>query len=540
MDEPTLILYPDGVSLSSETELGSVQSAALKQCAKLQDRFAIMDLMNGDKAASLSLDPIENFRGRIGTSNLKYGAAYYPWLNTIYKPAVRFNQLVFFDQSNVAIGDNAIDSLYGDSTEDDSLDALVVAARRANTIVSTVINSIIISGMTGPDPLTLNESNISDLMDHYNDLLDVIRSLQSSQPVDIRAAFANLILLPRAIVLAFESLRTTSLGDELGQTVRDLAKDSSLISTIIDLVSFEKNSQVRGTIDTGRQVGDVETDYASLDGTGWILPNINVTAIASNTEVFGGNTYDRAMNAGMALEGIMTKLVSAILSVVESAVYLAEEAEKKLFIGHPVFVSVLKQTNITMGLIPTSGAIAGIYASVDRTRGVWKAPANVSIADIIGPAVKINDEIQGGLNVDTSGKSINAIRAFTGRGTIVWGARTLDGNSNEWRYVPVRRFFNMAEESIKKATEPFTFEPNDANTWVRVRAMIENFLTIQWRNGALAGARTQQAYYVKVGLGETMTSQDILEGRMVIEIGMAVVRPAEFIVLKFAHKMQVS
>ena len=98
----------------------------------------------------------------------------------------------------------------------------------------------------------------------------------------------------------------------------------------------------------------------------------------------------------------------------------------------------------------------------------------------------------------------------------------------------------MAEESIKKATEPFTFEPNDAGTWVRVRAMIENFLTIQWRNGALAGATPQQAYYVKIGLGETMTSQDILEGRMIIEIGMAVVRPAEFIILKFAHKMQVS
>ena len=96
----------------------------------------------------------------------------------------------------------------------------------------------------------------------------------------------------------------------------------------------------------------------------------------------------------------------------------------------------------------------------------------------------------------------------------------------------------MAEESIKKATEQFVFEPNDKNTWVKVRAMIENFLTLQWRAGALAGAKPEQAFFVRVGLGETMTAQDILEGRMNIEIGMAVVRPAEFIILKFSHKMQ--
>ena len=123
---------------------------------------------------------------------------------------------------------------------------------------------------------------------------------------------------------------------------------------------------------------------------------------------------------------------------------------------------------------------------------------------------------------------------------MVWGARTLAGNDNEWRYVPVRRFFNMVEESVKKATEQFVFESNDANTWVKVRAMIENFLNLQWRAGALAGAKPNDAFYVRVGLGETMTAEDILNGIMAIEIGMAVVRPAEFIILKFSHKMQES
>ncbi len=191
--------------------------------------------------------------------------------------------------------------------------------------------------------------------------------------------------------------------------------------------------------------------------------------------------------------------------------------------------------------LPPSSTMAGIYAKVDRDRGVWKAPANVSISSVISPTRKIDNNIQDGLNVDVvAGKSINVLRAFTGKGTLVWGARTLAGNDNEWRYISVRRFFNMVEESSKKATSQFVFEPNDANTWVRVKAMIENFLTVQWRAGALAGAKAEHAFYVKVGLGETMTSLDILEGRMIVEIGMAAVRPAEFIILRFSHKMQES
>lgn len=188
--------------------------------------------------------------------------------------------------------------------------------------------------------------------------------------------------------------------------------------------------------------------------------------------------------------------------------------------------------------LPPSAAVAGVYARVDEARGVWKAPANENITSIDGLSFKLTDELQESLNVDVSdGKSINCIRFFTGKGYKIWGARTLAGNDNEWRYVPVRRFFNMVEESVKKATYPFVFEPNDANTWVRVRAMIENFLTLQWRVGALQGDKPDKAFYVAVGLGQTMTALDILEGRMIVEIGMAVVRPAEFIILRFSHKM---
>jgi hypothetical protein len=190
-------------------------------------------------------------------------------------------------------------------------------------------------------------------------------------------------------------------------------------------------------------------------------------------------------------------------------------------------------------VLPPSAAMAGIYARVDREQGIWKAPANEGVIAVLSPVVKITDKQQEQLNIDAKvGKSINAIRAFTGRGTVVWGARTLAGNDNEWRYISVRRLFITIEESAKKASAFAVFEPNNQSTWLKVRAMIESYLYSLWQEGALAGATAEEAYYVSVGLGVTMTSDDVFNGKMIVQIGIAAVRPAEFIVLRFSHKLQ--
>ncbi|MES2796710.1 MAG: phage tail sheath C-terminal domain-containing protein [Bacteroidota bacterium] len=207
-----------------------------------------------------------------------------------------------------------------------------------------------------------------------------------------------------------------------------------------------------------------------------------------------------------------------------------------------LFESKLKDAFLAIPLIlPPSPAVAGVYGYVDRTRGVWKAPANVSLNAVAKPTAPLSDLDQEDFNVDAeNGKSINCIRAFVGRGNLVWGARTLAGNDNEWRYTNVRRFFNMVEESVQNASRQFVFEPNDANTWVRVKGMIDNYLTNLWRAGALQGAKPEHAFYTAVGLNQTMTADDILNGLMIVEIGLAVVRPAEFIILRFSHKLAVS
>ncbi len=236
--------------------------------------------------------------------------------------------------------------------------------------------------------------------------------------------------------------------------------------------------------------------------------------------------------------------IGALITAYDTAIAAPETAEQladrelELINTFGLYKAIVTGLNSLPLNIPPSGAVAGVYASVDRTRGVWKAPANVSLNAVVEPSTVFSQSQLSTLNIDTTaGKSVNAIRAFTGKGTLVWGARTLAGNDNEWRYINVRRFFNMVEESVKKASSQFVFEPNDANTWVRVQAMIENFLSLQWRDGALQGATQEQAFQVAVGLGKTMNADDVLNGRMIIQIAMAPVRPAEFIILRFEQKM---
>lgn len=191
--------------------------------------------------------------------------------------------------------------------------------------------------------------------------------------------------------------------------------------------------------------------------------------------------------------------------------------------------------------LPPSAAVAGAYVAVAAAQGIWKAPANVQLKMVEEPSILINDQMQGSLNVDAvAGKSINAIRKFPGQGTLIWGARTLDGNSQDWRYVPVRLFLNYLGESIRQSLQAFVFEPNDQNTWTLIRGSVENFLVNQWKAGALMGSTVPEAFFVQIGLGITMTQDDVSEGRINLEIGLAVVRPSEFIIETFTLQLAVS
>jgi phage tail sheath protein FI len=180
-------------------------------------------------------------------------------------------------------------------------------------------------------------------------------------------------------------------------------------------------------------------------------------------------------------------------------------------------------------LIPPSGHMAGIYARSDTERGVHKAPANEVIRGAMGLEMQITKSEQDILNPI----GVNCIRAFPGRGIRIWGARTLSSDAS-WRYINVRRLFNFVEKSIETGTQWIVFEPNDADLWARIRRDITAFLTNVWRTGALFGASPAEAFYVKCD-AETNPPAVRDLGQVVIEIGMAPVKPAEFVIFRISQ-----
>ncbi|KTT24537.1 tail protein [Pseudacidovorax intermedius] len=216
------------------------------------------------------------------------------------------------------------------------------------------------------------------------------------------------------------------------------------------------------------------------------------------------------------------------------------ERDESLLAMSTLYARVRDEALRQMNLMPPSAAMAGLYTAVDHARGVWAAPANIAMAGVLAPAVAISGAEQEDLRAPLSGKSINAIRSFTGEGVLVWGARTLDGNSLDWRDVNLRRTMIMLEESCKLATKAFVFEPNTVATWTTLQAMIARYLTGVWQHGGLMGATPEDAFSVQVGLGQTMTPDDVLEGVLRITVLVALRRPAEFIEITFQQQMQKS
>ncbi|MFC4600186.1 phage tail sheath family protein [Cohnella hongkongensis] len=180
--------------------------------------------------------------------------------------------------------------------------------------------------------------------------------------------------------------------------------------------------------------------------------------------------------------------------------------------------------------VPPSGTIAGVYSRSDTTRGVQKAPANEVLRGVVGLDVQYNKGEQDILNP----AGVNLIRSFTGQGIRVWGARTASSNTL-WKYVNVRRLFIFLEESIKSGTNWVVFEPNNEQLWARVQRTIDAFLTRIWRDGALMGSSASEAFYIDIGRS-TMTQDDIDNGRLICVIGVAPVKPAEFVVFRITQK----
>lgn len=561
-DEPTLILFPDAPLLIPKTDLYALQQDALKQAAELMDRFVIMDLHVDNTTDKTKY---QDFRDNVGINNLKYGAAYMPYLKTALPKTVRYNDLLDSSGNSILKKPAVVDlTALTESTEVKArvqsyknLLSLKRAISTLTTVDSKQLNDVdaaykAISKKFHDDK---TQAKFNNILTYIYDLLKAVNDAEALTNNYVTKLKNNSETKAKGEAIengSFEKYITTTTTDaaEMQAALLNLNKyivsartSNPALTTVQQFLVTPGNIQATES-DGTTHVGSTTSPYIFSDSWGDAFTKVDALTDADDIKAIYGETTTVAGNLEFAEPKFQEQfqlIRNFINDLLAAAGSMGATLEDSIAMQVPAYKDIRETIAQEVATIPPSGTIAGVYSYVDRTRGVWKAPANVSLNSVNGVTEKIDNKAQEELNVDVvAGKSINAIRPFAGKGVLVWGARTLAGNDNEWRYISVRRFFNMVEESCKKSTYWAVFEPNDANLWIKVKAMLENYLIEKWRDGALAGAKPEHAFFVNVGLGKTMTAQDILEGRLIIEIGMAAVRPAEFIILRFMHKMQES
>lgn len=566
--EPTMVVIPETTRLSRQDAI-KVQQAMLMHCGgTMKNRFAILDLFGGhhDRRSEAG-DPVATFRNEIGTNFLDFAAAYYPWVATsIYGPR-DFSFANFTPPARTRLIKLLRRSLGRPPAEVATEIDRIGAPRLSGDFKLQVAPG-------GQAPLTPADISATDA----GSAAEALTYALVGRAADMRGRLA----MADTPGTAIESFTQADLG--AGKVVYVHTADDmtagKVVLTVTDAdgiatdrreidVEVRRATQDVATTEPGQAVtievlanDQSGADSASVtlvdaddgsDGKKLSVPDVGVWSVTDAGAItfapvsgFAGPQASVAYTV-TGSDGTVSAPTPVRVLVGDQLAGPAEfdgpsdEAiDKTLRILAPLYNDVTAAIAARMNALPPAAAMAGIYTMVDNSRGVWKAPANVSLNAVVAPMVNIDHAEQEDLNVTPQGKSINAIRPFVGEGTVVWGARTLDGNSLDWRYVNVRRTMIMIEESIRLASKAYVFEPNTANTWVTMRSMIENFLTSVWKQGGLAGTTPADAFSVHVGLGDTMTPVDILEGILRISVFVAVTRPAEFIEITFQQQMQKS
>ncbi|MCW3162458.1 phage tail sheath family protein [Chryseobacterium oryctis] len=517
-DEPTLLLFPDAINLDV-AKLGLLHQQALLQCADLMDRFTVMDVKSEN---GLETDS-SNFRDKVGNQNLKYGSAYYPYLQCAFPYDFRFSDI----NGNTA-GKVNFKGIFSTNTDlKKSIEDYEKLINDYNTINTAWNPSPAPADATNPKKLhqaITDGAKLKTAVDKCWKLLEIVG--KPDIPDITSTKFATFL---QDLISNFLKTHAQDLVD-FKKSYEKLKKTDG-VTDVDDLSALDNDTKFKSVW------GNISTYTESTPNPFDTKIKVSIPADAGPPAVPAHDEPDF-----VNIQAIIQKLHIGIINTMDGMMKKMYDfmlfEENNLVVQIPFYSAIITKLSSCMNTIPPSGAIVGIYAKTDATRGVWKSPANISVNGIIGVTADINDSDQESMNIHETGKSINPIRSFSGKGFLVWGGRTLAGNSNDWRYINVRRLANMIEESVKKACMQYVFEPNVSQTWVSVKGMIDNYLTTLWNDGALAGSKAEHAFFVSVGLNETMSAQDILEGRMIVKIGYAPSRPAEFIILEFKQMQQ--
>lgn len=517
---PTMILTPDALCLPKD-DYYSVQQQALRQCGELKDRITLIEVYDGDQP--LSSGVIDDFRTAIGTNSLSYGVTYYPFLHTT---VVDVSDVGYDNVDASSEGAVALDAIFPD-------EPLLAKGTGALATLSADCNAV--RELADPPPLDLSTPLPATLGPDlagtkYRSWPEAVGAAPQSATAKVALQWRARTVLAMALVLG--ELRTNATVVGTGAKIGN----ASLIAAIEPIMtSGGELATVLAAL--------VPYDQTYPEGALGVITSERVEAIFAGATIPDAKPYrsgDASAVARAALADAFEKFEAGLGEVLKVARTLRTQLDRSLQASNADYKALMTAVARHVNVLPPGPALAGVMTTVDNASGVWTAPANININSVVAPTVLLDDEQQVGLNVDPiGGKSVNAIRSFPGRGpAIIWGARTLDGNSEDWRYIQVRRTIIMLEQAMKNATLQFSFAAsNDASTWASCKSMLESFLSGQWNQGALQGAKASDAYWVAVGVGTSMTEQDVLDGIMRVSVGVAVVHPAEFIVIAYEQQV---
>ena len=549
--EITLVAIPEAVNLSSSEEFKDIQQQMLSHCGNtMKNRFALLDIYPKANEKTKIEDQVNFFCDNIGSSFLSYGAAYFPWLNTSIVGERDLKGDMFTWTDNAYIHRTQLDAGFAEIVESLFVEEFeikenVVKNGHTFKLEEVVEGDIYADSDTEKTKVIGRIESIKDIKEDGNE--EVIK--KNVKVVWLFSSFIEELEIKEDVVKNGHTFKLEEVveGDIYADSDTEKTKVIGRIESIKDIKEAETGKVIKKDVkvvwlfssftEEFEIEGSVLKDNHTFKLEEVVEGDIYADSDTEKTKVIGRiESIKDIKEAGN--EKVIKKNVKVVWlfpnNVDKQALHQA------LYNVSSVYKQAIKGVLKNLNLFPPSAAMAGIYTMVDNSRGVWKAPANVTLNYVGSTVEDIDDEQQADLNTPTHGKAVNVIRLFRGEGVKVWGARTLDGNSLDWRYVNVRRTLLFLEESIKNAARAYVFEPNDAGTWINMKCMIDSFLRSVWKRGGLAGATPEDAFEVHIGLGDTMTAEDILDGIMRITVLVAVTHPAEFIEITFQQQAQKS
>lgn len=518
MAETSTLILPTDLIRFGTTLYYSWGSQFANYCGEEKKYFSILDVIQADANDPVyNVGDISTYREGVSSDSPSYAGAYFPYLKSLTPYAYKS------DLSNVYLDGSKLVTGAPDATRYEiSAKQSDIKLFTATYVSKTLFPAVSVAAASESD----NDSKID--IDSNGNTMTITPGKVNGTAADINAVWKSMekdYLDWSLTFLVNPTAAATGVVDQLGMWKNVEANMFPFIVTANRVVGVSAKIT---TMTAKTAIGAGATTTVAVTATGAItitVPGTNGVGVSPSDAVSvysePNPTVQLAVNPAYILKTISADDTVDLPSI---TVTNATIEDVKTY---------LSSNYINM---PPSPFMAGIYSRLDNATGVWTPPANVAPIGVSGPLVPLTNKQQEDLNVDASaGKSINAIRSFTGKGTLVWGARTNDGNSMDWRYVNVRRLFISMETDISMALESYVFKPNVHNTWVEVRTNIESYLFGLFQQGAFAGTVPETSYQVLIGVGETMTDEDVLNGYMRVSIMVAPVRPAEFIVLTFSQ-----